>query len=141
MGPTCIVNLLKFSNISYLPKRPRQTVQTQIRLLLKKQSDQGLHCLLFQTRILCLNWLPAQITNILFAIRKRKVLEILKKTQNCVMLSYSRCVFCCSNSVVKVYSTASGECVRELNGHKAAVTGLAINPNNSLQVCSGQIKK
>ena len=27
------------SNISYLPKRPRQTEQTQIRLLPKKQSD------------------------------------------------------------------------------------------------------
>ena len=28
--------------------RPGQTVQTQIRLLLEEQSDQGLHCLLFQ---------------------------------------------------------------------------------------------
>ena len=27
--------------------RPRQTVQTQIRLLLEEQSDQGLHCLQF----------------------------------------------------------------------------------------------
>ena len=26
---------------------PGQTVQTQIRLLLEEQSDQGLHCLLF----------------------------------------------------------------------------------------------
>ena len=32
---------------SCLSKRPRQTVQTQIRLLLKKQSAQGLPCLLF----------------------------------------------------------------------------------------------
>ena len=31
----------KTSNTSCLKKRPRQTVQTQIRLLLKKQSDQG----------------------------------------------------------------------------------------------------
>ena len=31
-----------------LPKRTRQTVQTQIRLLPKKQSDQGLPCLLSQ---------------------------------------------------------------------------------------------
>ena len=37
----------KISNTSCLPKRPRQTVQTQIRLLLKKQSDQGLPHLLF----------------------------------------------------------------------------------------------
>ena len=37
----------KISNTSCLPKRRRQTGQTQIRLLLKKQSDQGLPCLLF----------------------------------------------------------------------------------------------
>ena len=37
----------KTSNTSCLPKTPRQTVQSQIRLLLKKQSDQGLPCLLF----------------------------------------------------------------------------------------------
>ena len=36
---TSIVDVLKF--------RPKQTVQTQIRLLLKNQSDQGLLCLLF----------------------------------------------------------------------------------------------
>ena len=28
-----------------------QTVQTQIRLLLEEQSDQGLHCLLFQMHL------------------------------------------------------------------------------------------
>ena len=28
-------------------KRPKRTEQTQIRQLLKKQSDQGLHCFLF----------------------------------------------------------------------------------------------
>ena len=38
----------KFSNTSFLPNGPRQTVQTQIRLLKKKQSDQGLLCLLFR---------------------------------------------------------------------------------------------
>ena len=37
----------KISNTSFLPKRPRQTAQTQIRLLLKKQSDQGLPHFLF----------------------------------------------------------------------------------------------
>ena len=35
----------KISNTGCLPKMPRQTVQTQIRLLLKKQSDQGLRSL------------------------------------------------------------------------------------------------
>ena len=37
----------KISNISWLQKMSRQSEQTQIRLLLKKQSDQGLPCLLF----------------------------------------------------------------------------------------------
>ena len=37
----CTVNVLKFH------KMPGQTAQTQIRLLLKKQSDLGLRCLLF----------------------------------------------------------------------------------------------
>ena len=32
--------------------RPWQTVQTQIRLLLQEQSDQGLHCLLFHLHLL-----------------------------------------------------------------------------------------
>ena len=33
--------------LSFRTDRPGQTVQTQIRLLLEEQSDQGLHCLLF----------------------------------------------------------------------------------------------
>ena len=37
----------KILNTSPLPKRYRQTGQTQIRLLLKKQSNQGLPSLLF----------------------------------------------------------------------------------------------
>ena len=32
--------------------RSQQTVQTKIRLLLKKQSDQGLHCLPFHQHLL-----------------------------------------------------------------------------------------
>ena len=31
--------------LSFRPDMPGQTVQTQIRLLLEEQSDQGLHCL------------------------------------------------------------------------------------------------
>ena len=34
--------------LSFRTDRPRQTVQTQIRLLLEQQSDQGLHCLPFR---------------------------------------------------------------------------------------------
>ena len=37
----------KVLNTSNLPIRPKQTMHTQIRLLLKKQSDQGILCLLF----------------------------------------------------------------------------------------------
>ena len=42
-------------NTVMIPKfrtdQPRQTVQTQIRLLLEEQSDQGLHCLLFNLHL------------------------------------------------------------------------------------------
>ena len=34
--------------LSFWTDRPGQTVQTQIRLLQKEQSDQGLHCLPFR---------------------------------------------------------------------------------------------
>ena len=44
-GDQC--KLSKLLNTSYQPKSPRQTVQTQIRLLLMKQSDQGIPFLLF----------------------------------------------------------------------------------------------
>ena len=40
---TCTVMILSFRT-----DRPGQTVQTQIRLLLEEQSDQGLHCLPFR---------------------------------------------------------------------------------------------
>ena len=36
---------------SFLTDRSGQTVQTQIRLLLEEQSDQGLHCLLFNLHL------------------------------------------------------------------------------------------
>ena len=41
-------NVLNISTASCLTKRPRQTDQTQTRLLLMKQSDQCLSCLLFE---------------------------------------------------------------------------------------------
>ena len=37
---------------SFRTDRSGQTVQTQIRLLLEEQSDQGLHCLLFHLHLL-----------------------------------------------------------------------------------------
>ena len=39
------VIVLKFGAPKFPAKKYMQTVQTQIRLLLKEQSDQGLHCL------------------------------------------------------------------------------------------------
>ena len=38
--------------LSFWTDRSWQTVQTQIRLLLEEQSDQGLHCLLFHCHFL-----------------------------------------------------------------------------------------
>ena len=48
-------NCSKIANTSCLPKRPRQTGQSLIRLLLKKQSDQGLPWLLFWQESLKIN--------------------------------------------------------------------------------------
>ena len=45
-GNVCTVMILRF-----LTDRSGQTVQTQIRLLLEEQSDQGLHCLLFHFQL------------------------------------------------------------------------------------------
>ena len=42
------VNLATIMTLSFRTDRSGQTVQTQIRLLLVEQSDQGLHCLLFR---------------------------------------------------------------------------------------------
>ena len=59
------VNVLKFQTLVACQKMPRQRVQIMIRLLLKKQSDQDLPCLLF--------WNPALTTNTFFENRTRKV--------------------------------------------------------------------
>ncbi|XP_052259102.1 WD repeat-containing protein 75-like isoform X2 [Dreissena polymorpha] len=45
-------------------------------------------------------------------------------------------LFVCSGSAVKVFSTESGLCVRELCGHTSYVTGLVLHPKNKLQVIS-----
>ena len=52
----CTIALLNTVMIlSFWTDMPGQTVQTQIRLLLEEQSDQGLHCLPF--RLHCLDLL------------------------------------------------------------------------------------
>ena len=38
-------------NLNFRTDKSGQTVQTQIRLLLEEQSDQGLHCLLFHLHV------------------------------------------------------------------------------------------
>ncbi|XP_048245005.1 WD repeat-containing protein 75-like [Haliotis rufescens] len=48
----------------------------------------------------------------------------------------TKCLFCGSGSAVKVYSTESGECVRELQAHTDKVTCLMLNPANKLQLIS-----
>ena len=46
-GFQCIINFLKFYKPKIQIKRHMQSIRTQIRLLLKKQSDQGLQCFQF----------------------------------------------------------------------------------------------
>ena len=45
-------SLLAVMFLSFRTDRSGQTVQTQIRLLLEEQSDQGLHCLQFSLHLL-----------------------------------------------------------------------------------------
>ena len=52
---SCIVTQIRLFPViilSFRTDRSGQTVQTQIRLLLEEQSDQGLHCLLFHLQLL-----------------------------------------------------------------------------------------
>lgn len=53
--------------------------------------------------------------------------------------SSTRYIFAVCGSAIKLYSSTSGELVRVLRGHTRAVTGLAVNPANFLQLvsCSG----
>ena len=46
--PQSLITLHTVMILSFRTHRPGQTVQTQIRLLLEEQSDQGLHCLPFR---------------------------------------------------------------------------------------------
>ncbi|XP_055472786.1 WD repeat-containing protein 75 [Psammomys obesus] len=48
----------------------------------------------------------------------------------------SKYIFCVSGDFVKVYSTATEECVHILHGHKNLVSGILLNPNNHLQLYS-----
>lgn len=48
----------------------------------------------------------------------------------------SKYIFCVSGDFVKVYSTATEECVHILQGHRNLVTGIQLNPNNHLQLYS-----
>ena len=66
---SCYGKHSKISNSSCLPLKPGQTWQTQIKLPIKKQSDQGLPCLIFWQAFCDF---PALITNILIENRKRK---------------------------------------------------------------------
>ncbi|XP_069110726.1 WD repeat-containing protein 75-like isoform X1 [Argopecten irradians] len=51
----------------------------------------------------------------------------------------SRFLFCCAETLIKVYSTASGECVHDLKGHTDTTTGLVINSLNKLQLLSSSL--
>ncbi|KAM5326706.1 WD repeat-containing protein 75 [Glossophaga mutica] len=48
----------------------------------------------------------------------------------------SKYIFCVSGDFIKVYSTATEECVHILQGHRNLVTGIQLNPNNHLQLYS-----
>ena len=71
--------------LSFRTERHMQTVQTQIRLLLEEQSDQGLHCLPFHLDLLD-KWLHGMTfffefyddySNI-FGVRKFRIFTVLR---------------------------------------------------------------
>ncbi|KAK6166418.1 hypothetical protein SNE40_023114 [Patella caerulea] len=45
-------------------------------------------------------------------------------------------LFCVSGTVVKVFSTTGGGCIRELKGHTQPITDISLNPKNKLQILS-----
>ena len=49
---TCIIIRVTVQSLCIGTDRSQQTVQTKIKLLLQKQSDQGLHCLPFHQHLL-----------------------------------------------------------------------------------------
>ncbi|XP_032879675.1 WD repeat-containing protein 75 [Amblyraja radiata] len=51
----------------------------------------------------------------------------------------SRYLFCASGDHVKIYSTATEECIHVLQGHKDLVTGIQLNPQNHLQLYSASL--
>ncbi|XP_022102333.1 WD repeat-containing protein 75-like [Acanthaster planci] len=56
-----------------------------------------------------------------------------------VFSSDSKYIFVCSGHTVKIFSAASGDCVRELRAHDGEVTGVVVNPQNKLQVFTGSM--
>ncbi|XP_028992599.1 WD repeat-containing protein 75 [Betta splendens] len=56
-----------------------------------------------------------------------------------VISSDSRFLLCPSGESVKVFSTSTEECIRDLRGHTDLVTGVLIRPSNHLQVYSSSL--
>ena len=83
-----------------------QTVQTQIRLLLEEQSDQGLHCLLYHLHILetflCCkaNWLEfyGDYSNI-FGVRKFRTFTVCRMISTFVVSSVDSIITKVSTSI------------------------------------------
>ncbi|KAJ7375350.1 NET1-associated nuclear protein 1 [Desmophyllum pertusum] len=48
----------------------------------------------------------------------------------------SKILFCCCGRRIRVYSTSTGDLLRELKGHEGKVTDIKVNPRNHLQLVS-----
>ena len=94
--------------LNFRTYRSRQTVQTQIRLLLEEQSDQGLHCLLFHLHLfdkhpkvlpLCLNFrlITAKFSDIQklrdFTVAKTDIPPSKEQTDHTALMSRLICAF------------------------------------------------
>ena len=79
--------------ISFRTDRSGQTVQTQIRLLLEEQSDQGLHCLLFHLHLLEA-FLCCKTSLFEFLGEYISTLDV-RKFRNFTVITESCCDLCC----------------------------------------------
>ena len=70
-----------------------------------------------------------------FRVPNRKVhLSCGVESPNCLLRVVHRILFCSCGRKIRVYSTLTGDLLRELQGHEGKVTDFKINPKNHLQV-------
>lgn len=71
-----------------------------------------------------------------FRVVNRKV-HLSRGVEVLIVCYVHRILFCSCGRKIRVYSTLTGDLLRELQGHEGKVTDFKINPKNHLQVRTG----